>query len=85
MGNRYLKICKMPGPAATISIDGRMKKKMGSKLPPVVVTTVRLDQGIRDEFVLSGLKPEHFLTKYSVRDAGDFVKRLQEILKASSS
>lgn len=58
----------------------RIKQNLGSKLPPVLVTTVRLDQGIRDEFVQSGLKPEHFLTKYSVRDPGDFLKKVRCIL-----
>src|ERR1035438_6379581 len=27
---RYLKTCRMPGPAATISMDGNMKKKIGN-------------------------------------------------------
>src|ERR1035441_2510851 len=29
MGNRFLKSWRSPGPAATTSIDGKMKKKMG--------------------------------------------------------
>jgi len=61
----------------------RIKKKYGSRLPPVAVTTVRLDQGIRDEFVNSGLNEEHFLTKYDVRDAGDFLKRIRPMLEKS--
>jgi CheY-like chemotaxis protein len=58
----------------------RMKHKLGAKLPPVAVTTVRLDQGIRDEFVKSGLKAEHVLTKYNLRDAGDFLNKIRSIL-----
>src|ERR1017187_5674397 len=30
IGKRYLKTCRMPGPAATISMDGNMKKKIGN-------------------------------------------------------
>src|SRR5664280_168538 len=30
IGKRYLKPCRMPGPAATISMDGNMKKKIGN-------------------------------------------------------
>jgi len=58
----------------------RMRQKLGLQLPPVLVTTVRLDQDIRDEFVQSGLKPEDFLTKYNVRDPGDFLKKVRCIL-----
>jgi CheY-like chemotaxis protein len=61
----------------------RMKKKYGSKLPPVAVTTVRIDQDIRDEFIESGLEQEHFLTKFDVRDPADFLKRITAIIEAA--
>jgi CheY-like chemotaxis protein len=63
----------------------RIKRKLGKGLPPVLIMTVRLDQEIRDEFVNSGLKAESFLTKYDVRDVGDFMKKVNRILELQSS
>lgn len=58
----------------------RIKQTLGSNLPPVAVTSVRLDQEIINEFVESGLKAENFLTKYSVRDTSDFLKKVRCIM-----
>lgn len=62
----------------------RIREKLGKKLPAVAVMTVRLDQDIKDEFVQNGLKPESFLTKYSVRDVSRFLKKIDSILMVQS-
>jgi CheY-like chemotaxis protein len=58
----------------------RIRERLANKLPAVAVMTVRLDQDIKDEFVLNGLKAENFLTKYSVRDVSRFLKKIDSIL-----
>jgi CheY-like chemotaxis protein len=58
----------------------RTREKLGDKLPKVAVMTVRLDQDIKDEFVKSGLNNDNFLTKYSVREVPDFLKKIESIL-----
>ena len=63
----------------------RIRHNLGEKLPAVAVMTVRLDQDIKDEFVQNGLKPENFLTKYSVRDITRFLKKIDSIYAAHST
>lgn len=59
----------------------RIKSRYGQTMPPVAVTTVRLDQDIRNEFIESGLEEKNFLTKYDVRDPADFIRRVRTIIE----
>jgi hypothetical protein len=46
----------------------------------VLVMTVRLDKTIMDEFVKAGLPRHNFATKYDLRDANDFLSKIQKLL-----
>lgn len=60
----------------------RMKPKLEEKNTAILVTTVRLDQKIREEFVEAGLPVDHFATKFALRDAPEFVKKVRSILRS---
>jgi CheY-like chemotaxis protein len=47
---------------------------------PVMVTTVRLDQRIIEEFVAAGLPRECFVTKYSVADPDILLEKINFML-----
>ena len=46
----------------------------------VLVMTVRLDSGIVAEFIASGLPKGNFATKVTLRDAHDFMAKINEVL-----
>jgi hypothetical protein len=46
-----------------------------------MVFTVRLDQGVKEQFLAAGLSKNAFATKMDLRDVDDFLKRIDKILK----
>jgi CheY-like chemotaxis protein len=52
-------------------------KRVGTR---VLVLSVRLDSGIFDEFKKAGLHKDNFATKVSVREADDFIAKVDEVL-----
>jgi len=61
----------------------RMKALLEEKKTAVLVTTVRLDQPIRGEFLEVGLPADHFATKFALRDAPEFVKKVKSMLPST--
>lgn len=59
----------------------RMRDLLGDRLPPVLVTTVRLDKEILDEFVEGGLHRERFSTKFAIRDVTRFLTKVDSVLE----
>jgi CheY-like chemotaxis protein len=49
---------------------------------PVMVLTVRLDQGVVDEFVEAGLPRQCFATKYELRDVESFLGKIRSSIEA---
>ena len=56
------------------------KKKLDKEKTQVLVLTVRVDKIIHDEFIISGLPPDQFCTKYSLRHVEDFLKKVKSII-----
>jgi CheY-like chemotaxis protein len=48
---------------------------------PVIVMTVRPDQGIADAFVHAGLPADRFVRKFEVREVDAFLAKIHNILK----
>lgn len=59
----------------------QMKEMLDQSSTSVLVMTVRLDSGIYEEFKKSGLDPENFCTKMSLRQTPVFIKKIKLVLK----
>ncbi len=57
-------------------------EKTGTK---VLIMTVRLDKVIMDEFINAGLPKNSYATKYELRKAPVFIKKIQSILNSSKA
>jgi CheY-like chemotaxis protein len=58
----------------------RIRGMLGTKLPPVIAMTVRMDQDIKDEFIQVGLRADLFWQKYNVNDITEFLKKIRQVL-----
>ena len=60
---------------------GRYRDELARRGIPLMVMTVRIDQGIQDEFVRAGLPANMFVRKFEVRDSDAFVDKIRSVLK----
>lgn len=59
----------------------RMKVKLEELGLPVLVMTVRIDKAITMDFIEAGLALDRFVTKMELRDASDFLAKVQSVIE----
>ena len=58
----------------------KYKEKLQGNNTQTLVLTQRLDLNIRDEFIKAGLQPDHFCTKFALRDVEIFLLKIKYLL-----
>jgi CheY-like chemotaxis protein len=62
----------------------RMKEQLKALGTKVIVMTVRLDKGIREEFKEAGLEEHYYFTKMTLRESPFFVEKIRGLLETTA-